>query len=808
MAGQGDRTIDDEAGSTVSFEEVAFKRIPVQGDSKALVSKQAPDEPKAMPEVLYVLQHLGFGGKVLESRESSLPFKEIPDYGARKGEGSSKRDVEPIIEIVTKVSRQFKQGHLVPPPRPPRQYYNRFDDVYESSSSDSDEDEAYLQRPCKIENTQMIIHSPYLLNALRATVEYYPQINLLGNSLIVDAPYRVIVHHRDLLARYKFHQPPTHSSEYARVTAEHIDVLLGFIEQAVGDSVRQEEERYARSVPVATFENYWMALRPGEVVYVNQDDLCQPLVVSSVTQEPTPNANVRNRQLAVMCWSMEMGPARMQRKMWQYKIPAWSGEQVIHSLEVMPARFHATDPQGTFQKHIRLGKLYWELLQRPTYMEYDGRLVQSSRLGPGYRGPSGYMTGRVICDADGFSRFNFRSRENRDSGGPPMPPPSQPPPPANDHLPHFVPRCGCTACDRSEDERQLGPYAAFGSINPVKTAAPTSDLFYLTCAKSIPAFLLGDRRWGHLNLEHLRPVVTDREAFKHLVLDDEIKLTVRALSGKFAAPTTTNGGVGGSVGGGVSPWGNDFVRNKGEGRIFLLHGAPGVGKTCTAECVAELTNRPLLSLTSGDLSVHPHAVENKLSYFLELGQRFGALVLLDEADVYLERRRSKDIARNGLVSVFLRALEYYRGVLFLTTNRVQAFDAAFTSRIHVALHYRDLTDADRERIWANNFERLDRDSAGRVRVAVAAREYAYGSKDVRALRWNGREIRNALQTALALAESDAAELGGERIDVGDKHLRAVVKMSRGFRDFLHKGDGYDGDSEGREEYEDEELYSD
>lgn len=111
------------------------------------------------------------------------------------------------------------------------------------------------------------------------------------------------------------------------------------------------------------------------------------------------------------------------------------------------------------------------------------------------------------------------------------------------------------------------------------------------------------------------------------------------------------------------------------------------GKTCTAECVAELTRRPLLSLTSGDLSTDADQVEQNLEYFLALGERFGAIVLLDEADVYLESRRNKDIERNGLVSVFLRALEYYRGVLFLTTNRVQTFDAAFTSRIHVALHY-------------------------------------------------------------------------------------------------------------------------
>ncbi|KAF7558291.1 hypothetical protein G7046_g5856 [Stylonectria norvegica] len=124
------------------------------------------------------------------------------------------------------------------------------------------------------------------------------------------------------------------------------------------------------------------------------------------------------------------------------------------------------------------------------------------------------------------------------------------------------------------------------------------------------------------------------------------------------------------------------------------------------------------------------------------------------------------------------------------------------ARIHVALHYKNLRDEDRERIWGNNFDRLDRDSHSRVHVSVAAKEYAWKSRDVRTLRWNGREIRNAMQTALALAESDAQEEHTERIIIAEKHLRAVVKMSRGFRDYI-KGsvpiDGFDEREAGDEE---------
>lgn len=374
--------------------------------------------------------------------------------------------------------------------------------------------------------------------------------------------------------------------------------------------------------------------------------------------------------------------------------------------------------------------------------------------------------------------------------------PTQP----RDSLPQFSPHCSCEACNRlGHASKTPGLFANFEDLNPLEDVPPKNDLYFLVCSPKIPAFILSDRRWGYVNIDRLSEVKCDTEAFKYLVLDDEVKLTVKALIRRFA-----------SNDGQLSPWPSDFVRNKGEGRIFLLHGSPGVGKTCTAECIAELTRRPLLALTSGDIStfMSSSSVERNLNYFLSLGERYGALVLIDEADVYLEARHSQDLGRNGLVSVFLRALEYYRGVLFLTTNRVGSFDPAFTSRIHVALHYKRLTESGRARIWVNNFDRLERDSQGKVCITPGAKAYILdrdeGSDDVNGLRWNGREIRNALQTAVALAEAEAEEEGLERVSVAEKHLRQVVKMSRGFKDFMRKRRGHDAESEDDADDEEEE----
>lgn len=419
------------------------------------------------------------------------------------------------------------------------------------------------------------------------------------------------------------------------------------------------------------------------------------------------------------------------------------------------------------------------------------------------------MSGRVVVDCEGYNRFGASAPGHgammppggfppgmRMAGQPRMvvPPPNYhgTQPPGRDPLPSFGACCGCAACRGQNRERPSLFGREFESAKPVSDEAPESDLYYLVLTKTVSGFILGERRWGHFHVQYLQDIQYDREAFKHLVLDEDIKRTVRALVGRFASD------------GRVTPWPQDFVQNKGQGRIFLLHGAPGVGKTATCESVAELAHRPLLALTSGDLGTSPLAAEQGLAAFLRLGERYGAVVLLDEADVYLEARRPRDLARNGLVAVFLRALEHYRGVLFLTTNRVRAFDAAVASRLHVALRYRALGDADRRRVWAGGFERLERDSAGRVRAAVAAREYAYEAQEVRALAWNGREIRNALQTAVALAEAEALEdhppgAAAVRVTVAEKHLRAVVQMSRGFKNFLRRRQIQDEDVEQDEE---------
>ena len=201
------------------------------------------------------------------------------------------------------------------------------------------------------------------------------------------------------------------------------------------------------------------------------------------------------------------------------------------------------------------------------------------------------------------------------------------------------------------------------------------------------------------------------------------------------------------------PWTADYIEDKGKGLVVLLHGKPGVGKTYTAECIAHTMQRPLLSITCADIGVDPPTVETKLRRWFTIARRWDAVLLLDEADIYFESRQTQDLERNNLVASFLRAIEYYDGILFLTTNRVGTSDEAVWSRIHATIYYDDFTDDQRQQIWNTYFEKLDEERGEEIRVLESAKDYVKDSKEVKELKWNGREIRNGKISVIACTVS-------------------------------------------------------
>jgi SpoVK/Ycf46/Vps4 family AAA+-type ATPase len=310
----------------------------------------------------------------------------------------------------------------------------------------------------------------------------------------------------------------------------------------------------------------------------------------------------------------------------------------------------------------------------------------------------------------------------------------------------------------------------------MEKSEPPGDNFLLLLPPNVYGFNILEKKWGEFHIsfgqealqansditvnllvEYTSSVSWNKEAFDTLAVDDETKTLIRALvTNKIAAEKST-----------------DLMSGKGNGLIVLLHGGPGTGKTLTAESVAEMAEKPLYRVTCGDIGTNPEDVEKYLTIVLYLGKIWDCVVLLDEAEVFLQERNLQDLQRNALVSVFLRVLEYYEGILILTSNRVGTFDEAFKSRVQLALHYEPLKESQRRRIWENFVKRLKSLNADEIDIGDLHEHL----DDLAKYNMNGREIRNAVTTARQLAMY-------EKKPMDFKALKHVINVSSRFDRYL------------------------
>ena len=330
------------------------------------------------------------------------------------------------------------------------------------------------------------------------------------------------------------------------------------------------------------------------------------------------------------------------------------------------------------------GKLWASMVGRAAYMMYSGQLEQNSWYGS----KSFRSEGRIIVDPRNFSRVD------------------------SDQYRH--------------EQRHAGLEAA--PQNETKTARKVKDEELWRTYPFVWGFSMAAKMWGRLAVDDITPINWRDDAFEKLVLPEREKKLVRSVVEHSGDSFS------------------DIVEGKGGGSIFLLHGPPGQGKTLTAETVAEALRKPLYSISVGQLGTNPDVLEKRLREILDVATTWDAVLLLDEADIFLEERTEHDVLRNAMVGVFLRLLEYHQGVLFLTTNRVKNIDRAFYSRISVALRFGAADAPKRRQIWQNLLESAGLDGIGLDLDVLAGHDI------------NGRQIKNVIRLTQTLAKAEGREI--------------------------------------------------
>ncbi|KAI0356819.1 P-loop containing nucleoside triphosphate hydrolase protein [Trametes cingulata] len=405
-------------------------------------------------------------------------------------------------------------------------------------------------------------------------------------------------------------------------------------------------------------------------------------------------------------------------------VPRFKGTKKISSLVVFPIE-HYTGPggvEGLKQRLIERGKKWVQVAGGMHHVAYRGLAFQFQFKDKIYVKYS--VNSRIMIDRKTFA----------------------------DMVPNYpmLPRVSKTLSGQDIDRHARR--AAAGSATADPDARDLTDEELILTSPIVYGFSFSDKQWLEFIVEHVEDFQWNDEAFEQLVIPPAHKTVLKTLVQSHNAGTSAKF--------------DDFVSGKGHGLVINLFGNPGTGKSLTAEAMSEYVRKPLYVVGAADLGTSADTLDHNLTAILKVSAIWGAVVLIDEADVFLEERTLAHLERNAMVAVFLRQLEYFRGILFLTTNRVRVFDEAFQSRIHVSLRYQDLSPDAKRHIWLAFLKKVNGD-------------IPYGGLKQEELRFlgekkiNGRQIKNIVKTAGALAV-------GRQEKLSFAHLEQVLDLMEQF----------------------------
>ncbi|KAF9876565.1 hypothetical protein CkaCkLH20_05973 [Colletotrichum karsti] len=583
---------------------------------------------------------------------------------------------------------------------------------------------------------------------------------------------------------------------------------------------------------VITFKYLWTIFPPGELIYSDDDEDERFFVVEQIN---TKHATTYSLVLGyVNCDGKSFGKSATSQPLWHF-----SGTRPIDSLVAFPAKY-LKNLEGMKSKLVERGRKFASLAgqhyksYRPrhdTHSTAELRVMVDSGHSEGRRKKPSAITAFFSSSFPGEEAFIQRTGlivqapidstppgghiplmperdgldpRNRSGPGPfkdwsnddperrrqrppgPLPPPRPmpgpmpqppgwvpsggPPPPP----PPLVRRRPAQMKYRQRASSTYSSSSESGDESIEDARSRLSDLLLSLCVPWVMGFDLKAKCWRSLDVDRISDIEWNMQPFESLVLPEGYKELILAFVESQVKDKDTF---------------DDVINGKGGGLVALLAGEPGVGKTLTAESVAEKIKAPLFKMELGEYNEdgsssdsdsvvdddvprrngnrydrNSRNYKHKIGDFtkaFELAARWGAVLLIDECDTYLEQRSDGSSKRNRLVSRFLRELEYYPSLLFLTTNRERCLDPAVYSRIHLTINYPALDEPSRQKIWETFLEKNGSSMSDLELLSLAKIEV------------DGRRIRNIVKTSSIMAKREARPI---RFDDVKKVMRITEGM--------------------------------
>ncbi|KAJ7615508.1 hypothetical protein FB45DRAFT_244515 [Roridomyces roridus] len=638
---------------------------------------------------------------------------------------------------------------------------------------------------------KIVVKSEYILKACQDVIQTWPGVSWNAEPLELDPEMFLtwidsFVSYRDELAARK-----TRSDLESNILSS-VNTLLNFLYTDYRSTITTIERLTAHAeitwdLLYAIFVPRSLLVARCAVTGLERLFELQYFMRTSVDGIPCYQLVLESVDLVDRPFTQSVGVGRVSTCV---VIRYFKGAARIDALDAFPLKFHSAPAQ--LKKSIMERGRKWVELIGMHHMEYNG-IAALKVMGKLMRHN---VKGRIMVDRATFHRLNPNYQfptpvpPKSEHGGQAfipgmLPHPAHPMPPTMARLPPPPPPRGLRHQASSDSGWGAAPTHVPQMIPPMpmhmmgtpwvqrdgalvqtqtsaeEGAKELKDEDLLLTPTVVYGFSLADKIWVEFDVTKVQPVSWNADAFANLVLPVERKTLLRSL---VEAHHEESGF-------------DDFVKGKGAGLVVNLFGPPGVGKTFSAEATSEHVRRPLYVIGGGDLGTRAGDLDSALERVFDVATAWKAIVLIDEADVFLERRSMHDLERNAMVAVFLRHLEWYRGILFLTTNRVQAFDEAFLSRIHVALHFSELSESSRAQVWRAFIAK-----GGLLKGISEADIAAIAKRPV-----NGRQIKNAVRTAHSIAM-------GRREAVGLRHFEETLDAMDEFTERFDEMKVVGGDS--------------
>ncbi|KAJ8116243.1 hypothetical protein ONZ43_g4481 [Nemania bipapillata] len=695
----------------------------------------------------------------------------------------------------------------------------------------SREHASVLFRPSRIR-----IRSRYMLEILRKATKTEFGLEIGADapdpapvSVVFLYPFKLFMRHRDAIVAFLEEEEGKSSQEEQESPSDQkvapmiqVQLLKELLQKQLKPLFSIREELSSGRRTTLLFEHLWFLFNVGDVVYARETERAplethrlwrvteygggreilndnDPAVTDVLLQTSLPKAKSKGREsmFYVRGFHLVSHGRKIGIEEELYEMPRWEGERHIHDLKIFPIkycqpgrdfRFHKTRTEW-IERMTRDGRSYAQL--KPGEVKYlkgigideearqadyqsqviidhrqaalDASKSMVSKMGVSKtEGLKRKLVANIVFSRHSTSLFTHRgdTREVKE-------------------IPRRVSAKCCNnnlavkdvihddislehETFRKHQEKIRPPLEVLGDPS-ANIEVPKEN--YLLFPKTITGFVLSARKWVTFEISSMREAKFDKGLWDELQLPKGYK---RALLAK-------------------------------------LQGPPGVGKTFTAEALSAYTERPLYRITSGELGDSVTTIEEKLGEILGRGGRWGCVILLDEADIYLAKRDQNSFKRNAVVSAFLRQIEWYPGILIVTSNRPQDFDSAVLQRIHLQLFYPHLNREAVGRIWANycDEEKCQKLAAERgsknpqIRIEEEVSTW-WKSKYDEATNpeqtneesqeghaepwWSGRRIQFAFREAIGLAVYDRLvekdESASKKVEKIDREIDKLTEKNR------------------------------